>query len=69
MEMESWWEVGEVLVRPGAEGSLTESSARAPKDAKSVSWTGGAGADGDSAAFRGMFIGAGLDVDVLDPGA
>ena len=39
----------------GALGSLLLSSGR-PKDVKSVFWTGGAGADGDKVALRGMGI-------------
>lgn len=47
----------EELVFPcaGALGSLLLSSGR-PKDEKSVFWTGGAGADGDSVAFKGIGI-------------
>src|SRR5947209_16691964 len=41
----------------GAVGSWLLSSGN-PYEAKSVSWTGGAGADGDTAAWSGIGIGA-----------
>ena len=48
--------VPEALPWAGALGSVLLSSGR-PDDAKSVSLTGGAGAEGERVAFRGMGIG------------
>lgn len=45
----------DVLPCAGALGSLLVSSG-SPKEAKSVFWTGGAGADGDRVAFKGIGI-------------
>ena len=49
-------EVEDALPWAGAEGSLLLSSGR-PNEAKSVSLTGGAGAEGDREALRGMGMG------------